>query len=60
MRGERLAGFSGVVVFELVGCCLRRAGCRRLAGRNPGLMPGLAAVITALQAWPNQPLVCEA
>src|ERR1700738_2640358 len=55
MRGERLAGFFGGVVGKLVAvafghCSRRRSG---FAGRRAGLMPGLAAVIGALNDLPE-------
>ena len=55
VRGERLAGFRRCVVDELValalGHAVRRGG--RFAGRCSGLMPGLAAVIRALNDLPE-------
>src|SRR5215475_3242019 len=50
VRGERLAGFGRRVVNKLVALALGHAlwGSCGLAGRCAGLMPGLAAVIGAL------------
>src|SRR5215470_5932659 len=50
VRGERLAGFSRRVVNKLVALALGHTlwGSCRFAGRCAGLVPGLAAVIRAL------------
>ena len=55
VRGERLAGFGGRVVDELVALALGHAVGRRgrLAGRCPRLIPCFAAVIGALNDLPE-------
>src|SRR5437763_12621539 len=52
---ERLAGFRGGVVDELVALALGHAVRRRgrLAGRRPRLVPGFAAVVGALDDLPE-------
>ena len=53
MRGERLAGFGRRVVDELVARGLRRTWGGRLSGRRSGLVPGLAAIVGALDQLPE-------
>src|SRR5262245_30733726 len=55
MRGERLSGFRGRIVDELVALALRHAlrRRRRFAGRRPGLMPRFAAVVRTLDDLPE-------
>src|ERR1022692_4368896 len=48
MSGERLAGFRGRGVDELVACGLRGTWGGRFSGRRSGLVPGFAAVVGAL------------
>ena len=48
MRGERLAGFGGGIVSELVAGHFWRTWGRRFSGGRSRLVPGLAAVIRAL------------
>src|SRR5262249_4587419 len=55
VRRERLAGFGRRVVDELVAFALGPALGRRgrLAGRRPGLVPGLSGVVGALDDLPE-------
>jgi hypothetical protein len=55
VRGQRFSGFRRSVVSELVALALGHAVwcCDRFAGRRSGLVPGLAAVVGALNDLPE-------
>ncbi len=53
VRGQRLPRFRRYVVDELVAHAFRRTGRGRLSGRRSRLVPGLAAIVRALDQLPK-------
>src|SRR5579864_577745 len=53
VRRQRLAGFGGCVVDELVAYARCRTGCGRLLRVRPRLMPRFAAVVGTLNDLPE-------